>query len=256
MPFVDIGQGRIFYIDHRQADATRPPLVLIHGAGAAHDDFPSSLQALHAIAPDLPGHGQSDPPSFRRVEDYAASMQAFLDALNLPEFYLMGHSMGGAIAQLLALTMPGRVRGLILLATGAHLPVSPTLLQGLKEKVMETLGLIVKWEWAKDVPQDWRDQSFKRLLQTPPHVILGDYYACSRFDVRPRLSELTLPTLIIGAEVDRMTPPTLQQDLAGYLPHATLHTIPNAGHMVALEQPNVVTALVHDWLIQQERSRP
>lgn len=254
MPFVDIGQGRLFYSDHRQADATRPPLVLIHGAGATHDDFPPSLQALHAIAPDLPGHGQSDSPSFHHVDDYAASMQAFLDVLKLSEFYLMGHSMGGAIAQMLALNMPGRVRGLILLATGAHLPVSPTLLQGLKEQVMETLGLIVKWEWAKDAPQDWRDQSLKRLLQTPPHVILGDYYACSRFDVRSHLSKLTVPTLIIGAEADRMTPPTLQQDLAGYLPHATLHTIASAGHMVALEQPDVVTALVQDWIAQQEKT--
>ena len=254
MSFVEIGAKKIYYADHRQSDETRPPLVLIHGAGASHFDFPPSLQALHAIAPDLPGHGQSDPPSFRRVEDYAAAMQAFLDALNLSEVYLMGHSMGGAISQLLALAMPERIRGLILLGTGAHLPVSPTLLQGLKEKVIETVGLIVKWEWAKDTPQDWRDQSFKRLLQTPPHVILGDYYACSQFDVRPRLDALTLPTLIIGASVDRMTPPMLQQDLANFLPQATLHIVPNGGHMVALEQPDIVTTLVSDWLTQQEKT--
>jgi pimeloyl-ACP methyl ester carboxylesterase len=198
MPFVDIGPGKMYYADQRQADALRPPLLLIHGAGATHFDFPPSLQALHSIAPDLPGHGQSDPPSFHRVEDYAEAIASFIDALNLPEVYLMGHSMGGAISQLLALTMPERVRGLILLATGAHLPVSPTLLTGLKEKVVETLGLIVKWEWAKDVPQDWRAQSLKTLLQMPPQVIFGDYFACSQFDVRPRLAQLSMPVLLLG----------------------------------------------------------
>ncbi len=255
MPFVEISLWKIFYTDHRQADETRPPLILIHGAGATHFDFPSSLQMLHAIAPDLPGHGQSDPPSFRRVEEYAAAMHAFLDALDLPEVYLMGHSMGGAIAQMLALTMPERVCGLVLLATGAHLPVSPTLLTGLKEKIVETVGLIVKWEWAKDAPQTWRDQSFKRMLQTPPHIIAGDYYACSQFDIRSRLSALTMPTLILGASADRMTPPPIQHDLAAHLRHASLHIIPDGGHMVALEQPDVVTALVREWLNEQEALR-
>ena len=255
MPVVKVGQGEIFYTDYRQTDATRPPLLLVHGSGATHRDFPLSLQMLHALAPDLPGHGESDPPSFRSVAEYAASMAAFLDAMDIPEIYLMGHSMGGAIAQLLALAMPERIRGLILLATGAYLPVSPTLLQGLGEKIVETVGLIVKWEWAKDAPQSWRDQSFKRLLQTPPHVILGDYYACSQFDVRPRLPGLTLPTLILGASLDRMTPPAFQYDLLERISHATLHMISGGGHMVALEQPDTVTALVSDWLSQQEANR-
>lgn len=257
MPFADTPSGKIYYVDQRQAGESRPPLVLVHGAGGTNFDFPESLQSLHAVALDLPGHGRSDPPAYRRIEKYASAVQEFIDALALSEFYLMGHSMGGAISQLIAYDKPERVRGLILLGTGAHLPVSPTLLQGLKEQVMETLSLIVKWEWAKESPQDWRDQSFKRLLQTPPHVILGDYYACSLYDMRAHItSRLTMPVLILGAEVDRMTPPPLQHNLAELLPHATLQIIPGGGHMVALEQPDVVTALVRDWLAHQETSHP
>jgi len=255
MPYAEVGTGKIWYVDHRQADETRAPLIVIHGAAGTHLDFPISLRKLHTLAPDLPGHGRSDPPAFNRVEDYAASMRDFLDLLNIPEIYLMGHSMGGAIAQLLALTMPERVRGLILLTTGAYLPVSPTLIQGLGEKIVETLNLIVKWEWAKDVPQAWRDQSLKNLMQTPPPVILGDYYACLHFDVRPRLSSLTLPTLILGGTLDRMTPPALQEDLLVHIPHATLRMIPGGGHMVALEQSDLVTSLVNEWLIQQGRTQ-
>jgi pimeloyl-ACP methyl ester carboxylesterase len=52
-----------------------------------------------------------------------------------------------------------------------------------------------------------------------------------------------------------MTPFTLQNDLATLLPHATLHHVPDAGHMVALEQSDIVTALVGDWLAHQEKSR-
>lgn len=248
MPYVDVGPTRLYYTDHRQPDAARPPLLLIHGAGATHLDFPIQLRKQHSLALDLPGHGKSGGAGCTSIEAYMQLVIGVLDALALPVVDVMGHSMGGAISLMLALRQPARVRGLILLTTGAYLPVNPQLIEGMTANALDTARMIVRWAWAKEAPEAWREAGLRQMLATPAPVTIGDYWACARFDVRPHLAALTLPTLILGGTQDRMTPIALQDDLAARLPHATRHIIAGGGHMVALEQPEVVTQQVMDWL--------
>lgn len=250
MPAVATSAGRLWYADHyRQRDY--PPLVLVHGAGASHLDFPAELRRLNSLAPDLPGHGKSPGAGAADVRVYAAAIVALLDALQLPQAVILGHSMGGAIAQTLALDHATRVAGLVLLATGAQLPVNTAIIDGMRTDPAATAALLMKWEWAKSAPAALRERGLALLLQTDPAVTIGDYTACTRFDVRDRLAEITVPTLVIGGTADKMTPPDWSAALAQGMPRAQLELIEAGGHMVMVEQAAATAARLQRWLRAQ-----
>lgn len=251
MPSLQTARGELFYADHRQADSDATPVLFVHGAGASHLDWPPELRRLpeaNAIAPDLLGHGKSPGPGRRSIADYAADMVALLDALHLPRAIIAGHSMGGAIAQQMALDHAERVQGLVLIGTGAKLIVNDMILNGIRENPAETAALISRWAWAKDTPDAIRQQSTQRLLATDPDVTYGDYLACNGFHVVQRLSQITAPTLVIGGTADKMTPFKLSEALAQAIPNARLVPIANGGHMMMLEQPQTVAQALQAWL--------
>src|SRR5262249_50983979 len=110
-----------------------PPLVLVHGAGGRGEVWGPQLADLsdvaRVIAVDLPGHGGTGGAGCRRIDDYATWVVGLLDALALDRVVLGGHSMGGAISQTIARARPERLRGLVLVGTGARLRVAPRILE-------------------------------------------------------------------------------------------------------------------------------
>lgn len=252
------GAISIWYADHRRDDRhdhhrepDKPTLLLIHGAAGSHLDWSIGLRKRNGVVPDLPGHGKSSGSGYDSVAAYAADMIAFMDALKLDRAVIAGHSMGGAIAQTMALDYAERVRGLILIGTGAYLPVNPTILR-VREAQAEVGTLLKKWFWAKETPENIRQRGYELFMQTPAEVTYGDYVACNTFDVRDRVGEIQAPTLVIGGAADKMTPPAYSEFLAANIPNATLVLIPDGSHMMAIEQPERVVGTVDEWL--KERS--
>src|SRR5512142_1639337 len=91
----------LYYFAHGAENVSRPPVILIHGAGGSHLSWPPQMRRLHderILAVDLPGHGKSAGVGHHAVEDYAAGILAFLAALKLNQAVLVGHSLGGAVA--------------------------------------------------------------------------------------------------------------------------------------------------------------
>ncbi len=242
----------LFAADILPTDApTRVPVVLIHGAGGSHLDWPASVRRLKSartLAIDLPGHGKSPGPGRDRVAAYAADVLRLLDQLHLERALWLGHSMGGAIAQTLALDHPDRTAALMLTGSGARLRVAPAILDGIQKDYQATARLIVDWSWAPATPQPARDGALARLLTVEPRVTAGDFGACDRFDVMERIAGVHTPTLIIVGSEDRMTPPRYSEFLAAKIAGSQLTVIPGGGHMVMLEQPDVFGKLVEDWL--------
>jgi pimeloyl-ACP methyl ester carboxylesterase len=246
MPSVTTPYGDLWYANHYK-DPQQLPLLLVHGAGATHLDFPPTLRRLNGLAVDLPAHGKSAGSGYSTIAEYATALWSFLDTLQIPEVLLLGHSMGGAIIQMMAVQQPQRVKGLVLIATGAALSVNEALLNGLRVAAHETLTQVVKWGWAKTATEAQRKLSLERLLSVPPQVILGDYRACSQFDGRAQLPHLTMPALVIGGTLDKMTPFAWSEYLAEHLPNAELLTLEGGGHMLMLEQAEKVGQAVAAW---------
>ncbi len=225
--------------------ATPYPIVLVHGAGGTSLHWPAPvrrLPGLRTLAVDLPGHGRTEGIGEQEIAAYAERLAAWAEAVGFSEALWVGHSMGGAIVLTLALEHPEKVRALGLVATGARLPVNPTLLETTAHPETFPLAVetIMKWAFSRNAPSRLRELATRRMLEVRHSVVHNDFAACNRFDVSTRLGEITVPTLVVHGTADKMTPLHYGEFLARNIPAARLVTVPDAGHMVMLEQPHKV----------------
>ena len=238
MPILTIAGEDIFYSLCR-AEAQRA-FVLVHGAGGDHTHWPralrtSSLASVYGL--DLPGHGQSGGTGRAGVEAYADFIQAFVNQLKLKQVAVFGHSMGGAVALCLALRRPDWLEALVLVGTGARLRVAPAILDAIIADPQTFLDLAPQYNFAPGAPESLVGRIRTGFAKTGSQVIHGDFTACNRFDLMQDLHHINLPTLIISATQDRLTPLKYGRYLHTHIPKSHLHIIENAGHMMALEKP-------------------
>ncbi len=243
----------LYYFAHRAEDLTRPPVVLIHGAGGNHLYWPAQLRRLpdeRILALDLPGHGKSSGVGHHTIDDYAGEVVAFIEALRIPHVVLVGHSMGGAIALHVAIEAPERVVGLGLLGSAARLKVSPALLHMASDpsKAEDTVHMIVENSFAEKTSPRLKELAERRMQETRPSVLYGDLAACDAFDPGARVADIAAPTLILFGSEDRMVPIGAGRLLQDRMQQARLELVDNAGHMVMLEQPEQVADILHRFL--------
>lgn len=237
--------------------ATSPsPLVLVHGAGSSSVIWIDVLRRIapgrRVIAPDLPGHGQSDPwHDTPTLEGYRDAVGTVCANLGVRRAVLVGHSMGGAVALACALAWPERVAGLVLVNSAARLDVSDELLALLERSLPGADGTESPGaRWIDRMPAELGDLSFSPathrevrerwqavLYAAARQTVLADFQACRGLDLLGRLGGLKLPTLILGGEDDLLVPPSLLRETAAALPGSSLCLIPQTGHLTHLEQP-------------------
>jgi pimeloyl-ACP methyl ester carboxylesterase len=215
------------------------PLILIHGAGGSHLHWPPQLRHakdLRVIAVDLPGHGKTGGAGCASLEDYGRWVVRWLDDLGIEKAIIGGHSMGGGIAQLLALDYAERVAGLVLVGTGAKLRVAQQILDGVKNNFAATVEMIVEWSFAPSIPAQVKQLARQRMMETDPDVLWNDFNACNNFDVVARVNQIKAPTLILVGAADKMTPEKFSRSLAEQIAGSQLKVFPDAGHMLTLER--------------------
>jgi pimeloyl-ACP methyl ester carboxylesterase len=236
---------KLFSFSHGTENASRPPLIFIHGAGGTHLHWPPQVRRLtgqRIYALDLPGHGKSGGVGSQSVTDYARVIVDFLDANHMNTAIFVGHSMGSAISLTLALDFPKHVLGLGLVGSGARLRVSPQILENTNSKATFPLAikLINDAGFGPSADPRMKELAAQRMSEVRPSVIHGDFLACNEFDVMRRLGEISVPTLILCGTDDLLTPMKYSEFLHDHIPAARLVTFPGAGHMVMLEQAEAV----------------
>ncbi len=249
MATLTIEQQTLYYTDNRVRNEA-PALVLVHGAGGTHFSWGEvrAVKFAAAYSLDLPGHGRSPLPGRTSVESYADTVMAFVEALGLKKVIVGGISMGGAIAQAVGLRQPEWLVGLILVGTGATMPVGEAILNHILPDFHQTMRLIAKLEWPKGTDDAIVERSYQELASHDPQVVYDDFAACHAFDVRPRLNQISVPTLILAGTADRLTPLPQLEFLAHHIPQAKLALIEGAGHMMVLARPQLVAATIESWL--------
>jgi pimeloyl-ACP methyl ester carboxylesterase len=244
----------IYYHFYQGGDeGEKPSVVLIHGAGGTHLYWPSELRRLQGyrvFALDLPGHGKSAGRGQQMIDGYVQCILNWLEGAGVHSAVFVGHSMGAAITLKLALEFSQHVLGLGLIGAGARLRVSPELLDSTASST--TFHNAVTWvianSFSEQTPDRLTELAERRMLETRPSVLHGDFLACDEFDVTERVASIHQPAVVIYGAEDKMTPPRWSQFLASQLANAELVMVPEAGHMVMLEQPNVVASALSDFL--------
>lgn len=253
MPYLSVNGAQAYYAHRRPVPIAGPPVVFVHGAGGSHQHWLYQVRDLPGAptyALDLPGHGRSEGPGREEIRAYGDWLVAFLDAAGLDQAVLVGHSMGGAIAQDVALRHPARVAGLGLVATGARLRVAPAIRDGILNNPEAAVRLICDFAFGPEVPGELVRQGRRQMGATPPGVLHGDFAACDAFDTMDRLGEIAAPAFVLCGTQDRLTPSKYSVYLRDQIAGATLHLVEGAGHMVMVERPDAVVKVLAAFLDQ------
>jgi len=228
------------------------PLILLHGAGGSHLHWSPQLRHakdLRVIAVDLPGHGKSGGAGCESLEEYGGWVVRWLDGLGIEKAIIGGHSMGGGIAQLLALDYAERVAGLVLVGTSAKLRVAQQILDGVKNNFAATVEMIVEWSFSPVTPPQVKQLARQRMMDVNPDVLWNDFNACNNFDVIARANQIKTPTLIMVGSADKMTPEKFSRSLAEQIAGSQLKVFADAGHMLTLERMEEVTEEIRRWML-------
>jgi pimeloyl-ACP methyl ester carboxylesterase len=214
-------------------------------------------QTCRSLAPDGRGVGESDaPPPPYTTRAMAEDALDVLDAFKIEKAHVVGLSLGGAVAQELALSQPRRVRSLSLLSTFAFQPPrSRALLQGwraLYPEAVRTNDLRRAWElqaysWLF-TDRFWRGEAnvraaLKFAAAQPAQSVNGFQGQCDAalsHDTRSRLNELRLPSLVIHGALDQLSPLASGHELGQLIPEAELVVLPDVGHAVNIEAQRAV----------------
>jgi pimeloyl-ACP methyl ester carboxylesterase len=261
VPIVRIGGKQISYWAGRKGFIEGKEFVLfIHGAGGGQYTWSCQKgffeKEFNPIIIELPGHGESGGEGEQQIVTYAEQVYEFLQALGIRKIFLVGHSMGGAIVQTLALTHPEVIKAIVLVGTGARLKVLPMILNGIKNNFTETIPRIIRYAYSRKAPRELIEGGVNQMLQCRPEVLHGDFSACDRFDVMKEVEKIDLPTLILCGEDDALTPVPYSQFIHSRIKGSKLEVLPNAGHMVMMESPQAFNEKIHGFikeLIQDAR---
>jgi pimeloyl-ACP methyl ester carboxylesterase len=148
--------------------------------------------------------------------------------------------MGSAIALETAIHHPKKVLGLCLIGSGARLRVAQAVLQSVSDPstFAAAVRLVINNSFSPQANERLKDLAAQRLEETRPSVLYGDFLACDSFNITGQLSQISAPTFILCGALDKMIPLKYSEILRDNIPGAQMDIMPNAGHMLMLEEPD------------------
>ncbi len=261
MPYFHHKGAQIHYADvgSLAIEPQKPPLLLIHGAGSSHISWALQLRELSSmnrmIAIDLSGHGKSDDVEGNASldETYSLEVAALVEHLELNDFILVGHSMGGGIAMSYCLnsSLPPP-KALVLVDTSPVLELSKLALGLVKEAIEDRLFLF-KSQFFEDYTDTYKVKELEdRIRKANPGVLQRDLAACDKFNIADRVHNIQEPTLVLVGEHDDIINPKVAENLRNNLPNADLAIVRGAHHAPMIEQPNEFNRLLLNYIASIE----
>lgn len=239
------------------------PLVLLHGMGSSAEVWLPQLQHFGrrrlTVAWTMPGYGNSPALAEPGWEALADALAAMLDAQDLARVHLLGHSIGGMVAQAFHHRYPDRVASLILSATSAGFgsPDPAWQAEFLRQRAEPLAGVARFADAAPALLKHFIGPAITPAMHaiallSAGQVERGQYLDYMRllvtFDRKAALGDIAVPALLLAGELDLQAPPKGMRRMAERIPHATLHEFPRTNHMANLESPDAFNRVVDDFL--------
>jgi len=242
MPRISIGDCQL-YVERHGAGF---PVLFISGlnglAASWRDQVPGFSAKFDVLLHDHRGVGQSDHSRVAyTVERMAEDVLRLMDALGIARAHVIGHSTGGAIAQVLAIEHPNRLASVVIAASWTKADAYFRRLFALRKDILGRLGAATYLQAATLFlyPAFWIARNNEKLRQmeaqglatfAPPEIVMSRIDAILAFDRTAELARIRTPTLVVAAQDDVVTPAYFSEELARLIPGAEIKLFPQGGH--------------------------
>jgi pimeloyl-ACP methyl ester carboxylesterase len=258
MPQLDVAGAALTYDDEGPRDAPGAPLVFVHGWTANRHRWDHQIAHFSAtrrvIRLDLRGHGESTGAGVRTIAELAEDVLALLDHLRVERCVLVGHSMGGMVAQTIALAHPERVERMALVGSIGRMTYSPGrgLLMAMSTLVPYRLFVAanIQRAFGPGYPREEIRAHIRASAATPREVVMTLYAAMRAFDVLGRAAEIRTPTLMVHGYHDVQLPVRQMLRMATAYPDAVVRIL-DAGHELPVERPAELTAVLDRFVTEK-----
>jgi 3-oxoadipate enol-lactonase len=241
-----------------------PTVLMLHGIGGGHLSFAPQVETLassgyRAVAWDMPGYGRSAPIEPYNFKGLAQSCITLIEALKCGDVALVGHSMGGMVAQEVIARRPELVSKLVLCGTSPsfgkpdgdwqrEFVAQRTAPLDAGKSMAELAELLVpQMVGPASLPEGVRLATHCMSL-VPASTYRRALEALVTFDRRANLPRIQVPTLVVAGEHDRNAPPPVMKKMADAIPRSTYLEMPGVGHLQNLESPDDFDGLLLNFL--------
>ena len=262
MPFFEHKGIKLRYVDVDKRD-DKPPgisLVFVHGAGSSHLIWALQIREFskeyRTVALDLSGHGKSEGGANQTSIDpgFTGELAALVEHLNLDDFILVGHSMGGGVA--MSYTLKNDVSkplALVLIDTSFELQLSKLRTGFIKETIDDRVYFF-KHRVYEDYTESYQLKKLDDDMRlSHPMVMARDMGACRNFEIVDRVGEIDIPVFILVGEHDDIITPVMASQLEKKLPRADIAVVKNADHIPMVENPEEFNRLFRkfvEWVVK------
>jgi len=250
--FIDTSMGKIHYIKHGNG---KIPVVLIHGNFVSARFFEPFLKRLPdkytAYCPDLPNFGFSDElPGDVTLDGYAKAVEAFVDALGLNNFILVGHSLGGGVVISYAIKNQSKIKKLILIDSA---PINSMNISTESHTVLNIYRYnpqMIKSSLMFNAPMYPDEQFFDRMaadaLRMAPKAFVGNSVALSNYDYREQAKNLNIPVYVVYGDKDAIITSEEMKRTAESFPNSRFILLKDIGHSSIIESPDDIIKLLEE----------
>lgn len=260
MPKVKVNDINMYYEIHGKGD----PVILIQGLGGNHTFWYPNLKQLSSkfkiVLLDYRGSGDTDKPDMEyTIRMFADDIAVLMDKIEIRFAHVVGRSMGGCIAQELAINYPDKVRSLILAATWAKADAYLVRLFEARSQLVEKVGLQgmfgtgVFMSYTRDFFEEKNKEHYnviKKMVfanEQPPRAFHLQAMAGTKYNSLNRISKIKAATLVIHGKEDILVPPKFGEELAKRIPGAKLILLDNLGHAFYEQAPETFNKIAMDF---------
>ncbi|MFC7394138.1 alpha/beta fold hydrolase [Scopulibacillus cellulosilyticus] len=240
------------------------PVILIHGVGMDHTMWTKQVDALskyyRVIVYDMLGHGGSDkPPAPYNLSQFVNQLVALMNVLQVESAHIVGFSMGGMVAQAMAIMHPEKVRTLTVMSAVANRSEQQQKSVLSRVTAVKESGAsgtvepaISRWFNKEFIDQNKKTINLirERLNNNDPSAYLAAYtlFAAADQELWPMLSQISHPTLILTGENDIGSTPEMAKAMHSAIPHSKIVIVPEGKHMLPIEMADIVNDTIHSFI--------
>ena len=242
-------------------DKKKSTILLMHGSGlthivwSLHEQFYVS-QGFNVLSIDLPGHGNSEGPSLKSIEEISDWVKSLMNKVDISKIILVGHSQGCLVGIDFASKYPELIDSLVLIAGSYKLPVNQDLIDLAEAGDDKSVLLMMKWGYEGS-KAFIGGNPVKKIINSSREireVLAVDLNACNNYkDGEESLKKINCPTLCIFGDLDKMVPVKIGLKMSEQIKNSETKIISNCGHMIIFEKAFEMRKLVKEFIIKEKK---